>query len=187
MKYVIWLVTGGIVALLLSIGVVIPIVESSAYTTVSNGETEGMTYDLYDTPVSKTILFTPDVSNMTYNAKIWTQPGDVMTEMNGTLNSMYLFASDYLMVYLDASLNIRILKADPGNSLASLVPTGYPLDSTTISIANYDVTVTVGSRNIACNGAIDTFAYIPTVDGAYGSYNHGGINLIGNEINVASA
>lgn len=184
MKHIVWIVTSGIIAILLSVSVLIPVVESSAYTTIDNGESDGMTYDLYETPINKTLLFTPNMSDMTYKAEIWTQPGNVKSEMTGTLRSMYLFASDYLLIFIDQSMNVMTVLGDPISHYAT--PLGYAMETFTLKITNYDVSLSIGSRTVNFPGVAFNFAYFPTVDGHYGFYKDGGLTILGGEILIGS-
>ena len=182
MKHIVWIVTSGIIAILLSVSVLIPVVESSAYTTVENGPSEGMTYSEYSSDVNKTMIFSSDRSAETYKMEIFTQPGNVKTVIEGNLSPMIIVASDYLMVYLDGDLNLVCLYCSLYDSLNTLTPRVYSVTGFTLSIRDGSATLTPdGSSSVSLPGAVQEFAYLPTVGGEFGSYNHGGINLIGND------
>ena len=151
MKYVIWLVTGGIVALLLSIGVAIPIIESSAYEVIDNGDSDGMNYTYYsDELPTSTYIFSK-------SADTWTLVYDDVT-ISGELEPMLIFAVDNRCAFVDYDGSLKMVGtngsvSDYGNSINWNVRNGK---------------LYVGSTNLGT----PSFAVFPDVDGNVGSYRH---------------
>lgn len=151
-KYVIWLVTGGIVALLLSVGVAIPIIESSAYEVIDNGDSDGMNYTYYssDELPTSTYIFSK-------SADTWTLVYDDVT-ISGELEPMLIFAINNRCAFIDYDGSLKMVGTDGsvsdyGNSINWNVRNGK---------------LYVGSTNLGT----PSFAVFPDVDGNVGSYRH---------------
>lgn len=155
---VITLVVASIIGLILATGVLIPIVESSAYTVIDNGESDGMRYTFYE----GNIPTEPYQFKKTSSTYTLTYGSNTMT---GDLVPMLIFATPHVCVFVDTDLSIKKISRPMGTLFVNVETLG---DSVTFRTF---VNTTV---NGVTHGA-PSFAYYPDVNGMFGSYDHGGI------------
>lgn len=196
---VIKLVVGAVAMLIMTVGIVIPIIESSAYDVIDNGESDGMTYTYYSSEElpTETYIFSKTVDS-------WTLVYGSVT-MTGDLTPMLVFGTDLLCAYIDHDLSLKLsysggIPTDKGNSFSwnirnnslFLGATNYGSPEFIVApdvngnIGSYSrsayledgaFTLAVSSNGFYWNGSIDHMTYENEINGYEISFNRTGNKL----------